>query len=82
MKCIICKRAINVGHSLNLWVENTRGSLVKLGNTTPAEAHLCASVYGRRNVCKEALNDGRTYLNDDEVAARCPKTAKITEVIE
>lgn len=81
MECLICRRKIQAAHKMHVWVQNSNGSLVDLGNETSAEAYICASVYNRRNVCMEALNQGRVHLNDDEVAARCPKTAKITEVV-
>ena len=67
MKCVVCKRELKCASCLPVWVENTNGSLVKLGNAlTPAEAYLCVSQVGVQNVCREALSEGRTYLTDEE----------------
>ena len=77
MDCVVCGAKINAATYLQIWVENSAGALVKLGRYTPAVAHLCASYQNQRNVCQEALDQGRTYLNDDEVAERCSSTGKI-----
>ena len=81
MRCIVCDRKINASHQLKIWIENDKGMLVKISNSKPYEVYICACYSNRRNVCKEALNQGRQYLNDDAVLSRCSKTGKITEVV-
>jgi len=78
MICIVCDMKLQSATCLKIWVENPSGALVRLGRETPATAYLCANQAGQRNVCREALKDGRTYLNDDE-CRRCHETGKILE---
>ena len=54
---------------MRLWLENPQGSLVKIGGVTEPKyggIFLCVSQADMRNVCREALINGRVYLNDEE----------------